>query len=166
MKHGTPPITRLVAGLVAAIAVSSEVMAASGSFLLIRRDMRVQRVEVAQIGQRLVFREDGGGWASVAIDRCVALLRTDAVIIPRQQGWLTLTDGQRFPGQALSGARAAQDAFVWNQSSWLGRMEVPLDHVASVVFDPAATVPPAIWHCAPESACRAKVNNRYRQANP
>jgi hypothetical protein len=143
MSHPTPPITRLVTGLVAAMAVSSEVMAASGSFLLIRRDMRVQTVEVAQIGQRLVFREDGGGWASVAIDRCVALLRTDAVIIPRQQGWLTLTDGQRFPGQALSGARVAQDAFVWNQSSWLGRMEVPLDHVASVVFDPGATVPPA-----------------------
>jgi len=144
MKHGTPSITRLVTGLVGALVFASEAMAASGSFLLIRRDLRVQTVEVAQIGERrLVFREDGGGWASVAIDRCVALLRTDAVIIPRHQGWLTLTDGQRFPGQALSGARVTEDAFVWNQSSWLGRMEVPLDHVASVVFDPGATVPPA-----------------------
>ena len=143
MKHGTPHIMRLVTGLVATMAVASEATAASGKFLLIRRDMRVQTVEVAQIGQRLVFREDGGGWASVAIDRCVALLRTDTLITPRHQGWLTLTDGQSFPGQALSGARVAEDAFVWNQSSWLGRMEVPLDHVASVVFDPGTTVPTA-----------------------
>ncbi len=143
MKHPTKPITRLVTGLVAAMAVASDAMAASGSFLLIRRDMRVQTVEVAQIGERrLVFREDGGGWASVSLDRCVALLRTDAVIIPRQQGWLTLTDDQRFPGQALSGARVAEDVFVWNQSSWLGRMAVPLDRVASVAFDSNVTVPP------------------------
>ncbi len=65
------------------------------------------------------------------------------MIIPRQQGWLTLTDGQRMPGQALWGARVAQDVFVWNQSSWLGRMEVPLNRVASVAFDPGVTVPPA-----------------------
>ena len=142
MQLGFRAITCLVTGLVAALAAAPGAIAASGNFVLIRRDVPVQIVEVAEIGeQRVVFREDGGGWASVSRRRCVALLRLDAVVVPRLQGWLRLADGQRFPGQALSGARVADGVFVWSQSSWLGRMNVPLDRIASVTLSGSATVP-------------------------
>ena len=137
----TPFISGLVTGL--AIALTPPVaVAQSGNFLLIRRDMPVQTVEVAEIGpRRLVFREDGGSWVSVSRERCVALLNTDVRVVPRKQGWLHLADGQRFPGQALSAARM-NEVLVWIQSSWFGRMEVPLDHISSALFYSAAVVPP------------------------
>ncbi len=140
MQLGSRAIPCLVTGLVAVLAPGA--IAASGNFMLIRRDVPVQIVEVAEIGeQRVVLREDGGGWANVSRKRCVALLRLDAVVVPRLQGWLRLADGQRFPGQALSGARVADGVFVWSQSSWLGRLNVPLDRIASVTFSGSATVP-------------------------
>ncbi len=142
MQLGFRAITCLVTGLVGALAAATGAIAASGNFVLIRRDVPVQIVEVAEIGeQRVVFREDGGGWASVSRQRCVALLRLDAVVVPRLQGWLRLADGQRFHGQALSGALVADCVFVWSQSSWLGRMNVPLDRIASVTLSGSATVP-------------------------
>jgi len=138
----TPPISRFVIGLTIVLATVSAAVAESGPFLLIRRDMPVQTVEVAEIaGRRVVFREDGGSWVSVSRGRCVALLNTDVMVIPRRQGWLQLADGQRFPGQALSAARM-NDVLVWIQSSWLGRMEVPLQDISSALFRSSATVPP------------------------
>ncbi len=138
----TSLISPLVTGLAIVLAATPAALAKSGNFLLIRRDMPVQTVEVAEIGaRRLVFREEGGSWVSVSRRRCVALLNTDVLIIPRRQGWLHLADGQRLPGQALSAARMT-DVLVWIQSSWLGRMEVPLDHISSVLFESDATVPP------------------------
>jgi len=138
----TPLIRGLVTGLAVVLAAAPAALAKSGNFLLIRRDMPVQTVEVAEIGaRRLVFREDGGSWVSVSRGRCVALLNTDVLIVPRRQGWLDLADGQRFPGQALSAARMT-DVLVWIQSSWLGRMEVPLDHIRSALFQSSAVVPP------------------------
>ena len=138
----TPLISRFVTGLAVVLATASGALAKSGDFLLIRRDMPVQTVEVAEIGaRRLVFREDGGSWVSVSRGRCVALVNTDVVIVPRRQGWLHLADGQRFPGQALSAARMT-DVLVWIQSSWLGRMEVPLQDISSVLFESSAVVPP------------------------
>ncbi|MHC4130194.1 MAG: hypothetical protein ACYSUA_18940 [Planctomycetota bacterium] len=71
----------------------------------------------------------------------MALLDTEAVVVPRRQGWLRLADGQRFPGQALSGSRAADGVLVWVQSSWLGRMEVPLNRIESVTFVGGGQVP-------------------------
>ena len=142
MHHRPRAITCLATGLVAASAAAPGAIAASGNFMLIRRDVPVQIVEVAEIGpQFLVFREDGGGWTSVSRRQCVALLKLDAVVVPRVQGWLRLADGQRFPGQAMSGAPVADGVFVWSQSSWLGRMHVPLDRVASVTLSGGATVP-------------------------
>jgi len=135
-------ISRLVAVLAIVLAPAPAALARSGNFLLIRRDMPVQTVEVAEIGpRRLVFREAGGSWVSVSRRRCVALMNTDVLIIPRRQGWLQLADGQRFPGQALSAARM-NDVLVWIQSSWLGRMEVPLENISSALFQSSATVPP------------------------
>ena len=53
----TPLIWGLVAGLWILVAATPAAHAKSGNFLLIRRDMPVQTVEVAEIGARpLVFR--------------------------------------------------------------------------------------------------------------
>ncbi len=138
----TPLIWGLMAGLAIVLTAAPAALAKSGNFLLIRRDIPVQTVEVAEIGaRRLVFREEGGSWVSVSRVRCVALLNTDVLIVPRRQGWLQLADGQRFPGQALSAARMT-DVLVWIQSSWLGRMEVPLADISSALFQSSAAVPP------------------------
>ncbi len=126
------------------VATADAATAASGSFLLIRRDHPVQLVEIAEISpRRLVYRHDASGWIRAPIDECVALLDPAAIIVPRRQGWLQLADGQRFPGEALSGAKAAEHVLVWNQSSWIGRMEVALDRIESVTFVAGATVPAA-----------------------
>ncbi len=111
-------------------------------FLLIRRDHQVQPVQVAEIGERAVVVGDREqGWTRVDLSQCLALVHTEAVLDAPRSGMLALSDGQRFPGEALSGARPADGVFVWSQNSWLGRMEVPLDRIESVAFLPDATVP-------------------------
>lgn len=117
--------------------------AASGNLLLIRRGHPVQLVEVAEIGaRRLVYRDESSGWIRAPLHECVGLLDPDARQMTRHLGWLNLADGQRFPGEALSGAKVADDVLVWDQSSWMGRMEVPLDRIESVTFIDGAVVPP------------------------
>jgi hypothetical protein len=135
-------MTPCLLGVLATLTLTAAAIASSGNFLLIRRDRPVQTVVVAEIGaHRLVHRDDAAGWAVVPREDCVALLDTDAIVVPRRQGWLRLADGQRFPGQALSGARAEEGVLVWIQSSWLGRMEVPLDRIESVTFVGGSAVP-------------------------
>jgi hypothetical protein len=135
-------IASYLCGALCAITAVGTAVGASGRFLLIRRDRPVEIVAVAEIGaHRLVHSEGAAGWASVSRDQCVALLDTEAVVVPRRQGWLRLADGQRFPGQALSGSRAADGVLVWVQSSWLGRMEVPLNRIESVTFVGGGQVP-------------------------
>jgi hypothetical protein len=141
----TPFNALQAAGIAMAIAATRGVAAESGNhvdYLLIRRDQPAQMVEVLEIAaRRLVVREAGSEWTSVPRDRCVALLSAGAVIVERRQGWLRLSDGQRFPGQALSGAPRGEGVLAWNQSSWLGRMEVKIDQIESVTFA-GAPVPP------------------------
>lgn len=111
-------------------------------FLLIRRDHRVQAVELAEISQRsIVVGNRDRGWSTVNLSECVALLHEELRPGRAREGVLSLTDGQRFPGEALSGTRAAAGLFVWNQSTWLGRMEVPLERIGSVILAPEARLP-------------------------
>ena len=127
---------------VLAVAGPAPVVLASREFLLIRRDARVHPVELAEINDRfLVHGSAARGWANIALEQCVALLDPGGVPAEPPGGTLRLTDGQRFPGEALSGARPADDVLVWIQSSWLGRMEVPLNRIESVVFSQGASVP-------------------------
>lgn len=133
---------RSILSAIALIAVAAPASAGSGNFLLVRRDRPVVTVQVAEIaGGRLVYREPDSTWVTGPLDQCVALLNPDATMQLPQRGWLRLADGQRFPGEALSGGRASDDVIVWNQSSWLGRMEVPLDQLESVSFVPGAAIP-------------------------
>jgi hypothetical protein len=135
-------IAPYVCGALAVVVAVGTAAGASGKFLLIRRDRPVETVVVAEIGpHRLVHRDSSAGWVTVPREQCVALLDAEAIIVPRRQGWLRLADGQRFPGQALSGSRPQDGVLVWVQSSWLGRMEVPLDRIESVTFVGGASVP-------------------------
>ena len=132
----------IFAAILAAASAAGSVLAASGNYLLVRRHHAVQEVVVAEIGAaRLIHRDGEAGWASVPREQCVALLDPDALVVARRQGWLQLADGQRFPGQALSGSRSDKDVLVWIQSSWLGRMEVPLNRIEWVTFVGGAEVP-------------------------
>jgi hypothetical protein len=129
-------------GALAAVAAVTAAAGASGNFMLVRRDHPVEMVTVAEIGaHRLVHRAGATGWVTVPRDECVALLDPDAILAPGMRGWLRLADGQRFPGQALSGSRPDEGVLVWIQSSWLGRMEVPLDRIESVTFVGGAALP-------------------------
>jgi hypothetical protein len=135
-------IASYVCGALAVLATVGTAAGGSGKFLLIRRDRPVEIVVVAEISpHRLVHRDSSAGWVTVPLEQCVALLDAEAIIVPRGQGWLQLADGQRFPGQALSGSRPQDGVLVWVQSSWLGRMEVPLDRIESVTFVGGASVP-------------------------
>ena len=111
-------------------------------FLLIRRGEPVQLIRVVEINeQALVHGDQSGGWQTIALEKCVALLDPDALPSPRRSdGLLFLTDGQRFPGKALSGAPQSKDVFVWNHNRF-GRMEVPLEWVRTVLLA-GDTVPP------------------------
>ena len=117
---------------------------ADDEFLLIRRGHPVQSIRVVEINeQALVHGDPAGGWQTIALDDCVALLNPQAAPRPPGSGGLLiLADGQRFPGKALSGAPKAEDLFVWNHSRF-GRMEVPLEWVRTVLLaGAAAPVPP------------------------
>ncbi len=112
-------------------------------FLLIRRGQPVQSIRVVEINeQALVYGDPAAGWQTIALDDCVALLNPQAAPRPPgSRGLLTLADGQRFPGKALSGAPKTDGLFVWNHSRF-GRMEVPLAWVRTVLLaGDAAPVP-------------------------
>ena len=51
-----------------------------------------------------------------------------------------LADGQRLPGQALA-AKPQPDTLAWDHP-WLGRVDVPLKLIESVIFAPNAAPPP------------------------
>jgi len=55
---------------------------------------------------------------------------------------LTLADGQRVPGEIVSGERADAETVAWNHPR-LGRMDVPLKLVSSIVLDGSGKAPAA-----------------------
>ncbi len=116
--------------------------AAPDRFLLIRRDHRLEAIQLVGIrDQTLVYGDQDQGLARVLLSRCLALFRAEAAPADVSGGLLRLADGQRFPGRAFSGASGADGVLVWDQSSWLGRMEVPLQRIESVAFTQGAAIP-------------------------
>ena len=126
-----------------AVALPAVCVGQDDEFLLIRRGEPVKLIRVVEINeQALVHGDQSGGWHTIALQKCVALLNPD-VLPPRRRsdGLLSLTDGQRFPGKALPGAPITKDLFVWNHNRF-GRLEVPLEWVRTVLLtgDTTATV--------------------------
>ncbi len=128
----------MVGWLVGALAWVGAPEAAGAGFLLVRADGQVQLVTLVEINQRtLVHGDPDRGWVSLGLQGCVALLNPEAAPAVRRQGMLRLGDGQRFPGEALSGAKPGDDMVAWNHAT-LGRLEVPLDRIESVAFTAGA----------------------------
>ncbi len=135
-------------GVVAAAAALAPIspqrgaVAAPDRFLLIRRDHRLEAIQLLRIrDQTLVYGDQDQGLASVSLSSCLALFRAEAAPADVSGGLLRLADGQRYPGQAFSGASGADGVLVWDQSTWLGRMEVPLQRIESVAFTEGAAIP-------------------------
>ena len=97
-------MTGLTAAALPAVCVGQ-----TAEFLLIRRGEPVQLIHVVEINEHaLVQGDQSGGWQTIALEQCVALLNSD--VLPRARrndGLLLLTDGQRFPGRNLVDSRQA-----------------------------------------------------------
>lgn len=126
----------------APVAPQRGAVAAPDRFLLIRRDHRLEAIQLVRIhDQTLVYRDQDQGSVTVLLSRCLALFRAETAPANVSGGLLRLADGQRYPGQAFSGASGADGVLVWDQSTWLGRMEVPLQRIESVAFTQGAAIP-------------------------
>lgn len=109
-----------------------------GEFVLVRDDLSVHAVRLAEIGHReVVYQDASGTWKSIENERCLALFDPEIPPAPARTGLLELTDGQRLPGQAISNGRRSDQAVAWNHP-WLGRLDVPLSLVRRVRLLPEA----------------------------
>ena len=115
---------------------------AGDSFLLVTRDFKVQRVQLAAINdQSVVIMQDDRGWVTLDLKQCIALLNAaDEAPVRPARGMVLLADGQRLPGEAVVGAEPAPDTLAWNHP-WLGRVDVPFKLIESVLFSPDAVAP-------------------------
>ena len=113
------------------------------SFTLVTRDFQVKSVRLASMNDRtLVHMEESRGWVNVDLNQCVALFSpaaTEDVHRPAL-GAVVLADGQRLPGEAVVGAPPQGETLAWNHA-WLGRVDVPLRLIASVVLRSDVTAP-------------------------
>lgn len=117
--------------------------AAADTFLLIDEDLSLAPVELRSVSDdRVRFEDRASGHARErSFDRVLALLRREVTIEPpRSAGWLTLADGQRFPGTPSETLADDERSFAWEHDSF-GRVTVPIDSIASVQFDPEMNVP-------------------------
>lgn len=116
-----------------------------GSFLLVTRDAQVREIRLAAISdQSMVIMDANRGWVTLDLKQCVALLGHDAASSESTarpaRGMVVLADGQRLPGEAVTGAKAPADTLAWNHP-WLGRIDVPFNLIASVLLAADAVAP-------------------------
>jgi hypothetical protein len=118
------------------------------AWLLLTRDAQMKPIERLVIkDQAIEHFEESRAWVTVDLAQCVALLHVpaenddSAASWNRSRGLVMLADGQRLPGEALLGAAQETDALAWNHP-WLGRVDVPLKLIESVLFEPDAVAPP------------------------
>lgn len=118
---------------------------ADGSFLLVTRDAQVREVRLAAINdQSIVIMDAGPGWVTLDLRQCVALLGPDSAAAESSmrpaRGMIVLADGQRLPGEAVTGATSPPDTLAWNHP-WLGRVDVSFNAIASVLLTADAVAP-------------------------
>jgi hypothetical protein len=114
----------------------------TGEFLLVRRTMQVQSIRLTAIDEQfLIHLPKDRPWERVPIEECIALLNIQAAPATRTTGVLTLIDGQRLPGEAVMTAKSQGDTMAWSHP-WLGRIDVPVKQIDSIVLVPDAQPPP------------------------
>lgn len=116
-------------------------------------DLRTRRVRLTGLDAATVsYLDESGQPRRAPVATLVALLPKDSTPPPKPRpaatppapgldgrsftGLLTLTDGQRFPGQR-AGVDAQGEAIVWRHPRF-GRITIPIDSVAAVVLDERA----------------------------
>jgi hypothetical protein len=125
---------------VAAIMAPTSVRA---DMLVIRRPAEITRAELIEItDQQIVYWREGHKDQRVDVSSVVALVDDAARVKYADRGMLVLADGQRLPGEAISGAKTGADVLVWNHREF-GRLEAPLGLVRSVSFNSTEPPPPA-----------------------
>jgi hypothetical protein len=123
------------------MSASRTARAEPGDFLLVHRSLQVQTIRLSEIdNQFIIHLPRDKNWAQIPVQECIALLNTNAAPQPKQRGMLVLVDGQRLPGEAASGSKTQGETLAWSHP-WLGRVEVPLNSIATVTFT-AKAVPP------------------------
>jgi hypothetical protein len=116
---------------------------ASADLLLIRRPTEIAYVQVQEITDtELTFWREGAGDTTIDLADCVALVDDMSAARNTERGLLVLADGQRFPGEVISGAKSGADVLVWSHRTFK-RMEVPLSLIRSVSFLSAEEPAPA-----------------------
>jgi len=110
--------------------------AAETNWVLMRDDLRSEIIVPATIDQnRLTYRaSDGRESQRINLASALVLFDEHAGRSSSDPGLLRLNDGQQFPGRILSNAQADSQVVAWNHD-WLGRIEVPLDRIASITLE-------------------------------
>ncbi len=126
---------------------------APDAFLLLTRDGQIKSIRIASISdQSLVPMDETRGWVTLDLSQCIALVNAQAdsgslagdagVQWNQSRGLVVLADGQRLPGEPALDAPPQPDSLAWNHP-WLGRIDVPLKFIESVLLQPGAVAPPA-----------------------
>lgn len=127
-------------------AIISTLLAASThagviDFVLIGRDLEMHRVNLVSLNaDRAVVQDTAGRESTIATEQFMALAMADASPRLPETGLLELTDGQRLPGDATNNTNEDSDVLAWRHP-WLGRLQVPIDDIASVRFQRGAPLP-------------------------
>jgi hypothetical protein len=134
-------IITLAAVLIALVCCVTPAHGEPSDFLLVHRSMQVQSIRLTEIdSQYVIHMPRDKNWAQIPLPECIALLNPKASPQSRARGMMVLADGQRLPGEAVLGSKTQGETLAW-MHQWLGRVEVPLNSIASVAFS-AKSVPP------------------------
>jgi hypothetical protein len=115
--------------------------AESAAFVLIDRELHMTLARDPVIQPRAIhFRDESGYAQRWEIESCLAVIAEDTGPPIPPAGAVVLADGQRLPGVLGDVAPREDGAIVWLHA-WLDRVTVPLDRVATAVFQPGAAAP-------------------------
>jgi hypothetical protein len=111
------------------------------AFVLIDRELHVTPARDPVIQPRAIhFRDESGYAQRWDIESCLAVIAEGTAPSIPPAGAVVLADGQRLPGVLGDVAPREDGAIVWLHA-WLDRMTVPLERVATAVFQPDAAAP-------------------------
>lgn len=126
--------------------LAGAVHADDSDFLLIRRDLRAESIKLVEVNQRALVHVSDQSWETVPLEDCIALLRPGERGYGRRGGLVMTGDGQRLPGEPISNATSTDRHLIWDHRGQhsLGRINVPLDDIASILFLPNIDAPGSV----------------------
>ncbi|HWB21130.1 MAG TPA: hypothetical protein VG711_12580 [Phycisphaerales bacterium] len=111
------------------------------TYTFIRNDLSTLHARLGAVTSQVVEYLDDSSWSQLKTEDCLALINESPPInTATSLSVLTLNDGQRFPGEVVSGETPSADIVAWNHPR-LGRLSIPINLIASVTFQPGAQIP-------------------------